>query len=65
MPYNPKMVVMEWMKGKKGDASVSLLVKVYVLTLADIPLNPRGLKDMKYDMGGPAVVVGTMIHCKT
>ena len=37
---------------KGDDHNLICMSKVCVLTQVVIPLNPRGLKDMKYDMGG-------------
>ena len=57
-----QMVVMEWMKGKKGDAPSAFVGKGVCFDTGGYSIKPsRGLKDMKYDMGGSAVVVGTMI----
>ena len=57
-----QMVVMEWMKGKKGDAPKAFVGKGVCFDTGGYSIKPsRGLKDMKYDMGGSAVVVGTMI----
>jgi len=57
-----QMVVMEWMNGKKGDAPSALVGKGVCFDTGGYSIKPsRGLKDMKYDMGGSAVVVGTMI----
>ena len=57
-----QMVVMEWMKGKKGDSPSAFVGKGVCFDTGGYSIKPsRGLKDMKYDMGGSAVVVGTMI----
>ena len=57
-----QMVVMEWMKGKTGEAPQALVGKGVCFDTGGYSIKPsRGLKDMKYDMGGSAVVVGTMI----
>ena len=57
-----QMVVMEWMKGKKGDAPSAFVGKGVCFDTGGYSIKPsRGLKDMKYDMGGSAVVVGTMM----
>ena len=61
-----KMVVMEWMKGKNGDAPSAFVGKGVCFDTGGYSIKPsRGLKDMKYDMGGSAVVVGTMISIAT
>ena len=57
-----QMVVMEWMKGKKKDALMAFVGKGVCFDTGGYSIKPsRGMKDMKYDMGGSAVVVGTMI----
>jgi leucyl aminopeptidase len=57
-----KMVVMEWLKGNKDEAPQALVGKGVCFDTGGYSIKPsRGLKDMKYDMGGSAVVVGTMI----
>jgi leucyl aminopeptidase len=57
-----KMVVLEWMNGKKKDAPMAFVGKGVCFDTGGYSIKPsRGLKDMKYDMGGSAVVVGTMI----
>tara|TARA_Y100000593_G_scaffold67213_1_gene123543 strand:- start:19833 stop:21341 length:1509 start_codon:yes stop_codon:yes gene_type:complete len=56
-----KVVVMEWMNG--GDSKpIALVGKGVCFDTGGYSIKPsRGLKDMKYDMGGSAVVVGTMM----
>ncbi len=56
-----KVVVMEWMNG--GDEKpIALVGKGVCFDTGGYSIKPsRGLKDMKYDMGGSAVVVGTMM----
>ena len=57
-----QMVVMELFKGKQGDAPQAFVGKGVCFDTGGYSIKPsRGLKDMKYDMGGSAVVVGTMI----
>lgn len=57
-----QMVVIEWLKGKQGDAPQAFVGKGVCFDTGGYSIKPsRGLKDMKYDMGGSAVVVGTMI----
>ena len=55
------VVVMEWMKGKKGAPTTALVGKGVCFDTGGISLKPsRGMGDMKYDMGGSAAVVGAM-----
>ncbi|MEM6339911.1 MAG: leucyl aminopeptidase [Pseudomonadota bacterium] len=56
-----KVVVMEWMGGKKGDAPLALLGKGVVFDTGGISLKPAaGMEDMTMDMGGAGTVAGTM-----
>jgi leucyl aminopeptidase len=56
-----KVVVMEWMNGG-DDKPIALVGKGVCFDTGGYSIKPsRGLKDMKYDMGGSAVVVGTMM----
>ena len=60
-----KMVVMEWMNGGDEDP-IALVGKGVCFDTGGYSIKPsRGLKDMKYDMGGSAVVVGTMMSLAT
>jgi len=57
-----QMVVMEWMNGSKEDPTMSFVGKGVCFDTGGYSIKPsKGLKDMKYDMGGSAVVVGTMM----
>ena len=57
-----KVVVMEWMNGPKDEKPIALVGKGVCFDTGGYSIKPsRGLKDMKYDMGGSAVVVGTMM----
>ena len=57
-----QMVVMEWMKGKKSDKPIAFVGKGVTFDTGGYSLKPsKGMGDMKYDMGGSAVVVGTMM----
>jgi leucyl aminopeptidase len=56
-----KVVVMEWMNGG-NTKPVALVGKGVCFDTGGYSIKPsKGLKDMKYDMGGSAVVVGTML----
>ena len=56
-----KMVVLEWMKDN-NEAPMAFVGKGVCFDTGGYSIKPsKGLKDMKYDMGGSAVVVGTMI----
>tara|TARA_B100001123_G_scaffold264227_1_gene294290 strand:- start:6940 stop:8439 length:1500 start_codon:yes stop_codon:yes gene_type:complete len=57
-----QMVVMEWQGGKKSEKPVAFVGKGVCFDTGGYSIKPsKGLKDMKYDMGGSAVVVGTMM----
>ena len=57
-----KMVVMGWMNGNKEDPTMAFVGKGVCFDTGGYSIKPsKGLKDMKYDMGGSAVVVGTMM----
>ncbi len=56
-----KIAVMEWMGGPKGEAPLALVGKGVVFDTGGISLKPAaGMEDMTMDMGGAAVVAGTM-----
>jgi len=56
-----KVVVMEWMGGKKDDAPFALVGKGVVFDTGGISLKPAGgMEDMTMDMGGAGVVAGVM-----
>ena len=56
-----KVVVMEWMGGKKGDAPFAFVGKGVVFDTGGISLKPAGgMEDMTMDMGGAGVVAGVM-----
>jgi len=57
----PRLAVMRWNGGKKGDAPVALVGKGVVFDTGGISIKPAaGMEDMKGDMGGAAAVVGAM-----
>lgn len=56
-----KLVAMEWMGGKKGDAPVAFVGKGVTFDTGGISLKPaKGMEDMKWDMGGAGAVTGAM-----
>ncbi len=56
-----RLVAMEWMGGKKGDAPVALVGKGVTFDTGGISLKPGpGMGDMKWDMGGAGAVTGAM-----
>lgn len=58
----PRVVVMEWNGGKKGDAPLALLGKGVTFDTGGISIKPAGnMDEMKWDMAGSGAVVGTMI----
>jgi leucyl aminopeptidase len=57
----PKLIVMRWMGGAKGDAPVVLVGKGITFDTGGISLKPAAeMDEMKFDMGGAASVFGTM-----
>ena len=57
----PRMAIMKWMGGKKGDKPISFIGKGVVFDTGGISLKPGGgMEDMKGDMGGAAAVIGLM-----
>ncbi|MDE0809592.1 MAG: leucyl aminopeptidase [Alphaproteobacteria bacterium] len=56
-----KLVVMRWEGGKKGDRPIAFVGKGVTFDTGGISLKPAGgMEDMKWDMGGSAVVSGLM-----
>jgi leucyl aminopeptidase len=56
-----KLVAMEWMGGKKGQAPVAFVGKGVCFDTGGISLKPGpGMEDMKWDMGGAGAVTGAM-----
>lgn len=56
-----RLVAMEWMGGKKGDAPVAFVGKGVTFDTGGISLKPGpGMEDMKWDMGGAGAVTGAM-----
>lgn len=57
----PRIVIMRWNGGKKGDAPIALVGKGVTFDTGGISLKPgASMDEMKMDMGGSAAVVGTM-----
>ncbi|QJR14591.1 leucyl aminopeptidase [Usitatibacter palustris] len=57
----PKLIVMEYLGGKKEDAPVALVGKGVTFDTGGISLKPAAeMDEMKYDMCGAASVLGTM-----
>jgi len=56
-----RLVVLQWMNGKKGDASCAFVGKGVVFDTGGISIKPAAsMEDMKGDMGGAAAVTGLM-----
>ncbi|MFZ5618549.1 MAG: leucyl aminopeptidase [Pseudomonadota bacterium] len=56
-----RLVAMEWMGGKKGEAPVAFVGKGVCFDTGGISLKPGpGMEDMKWDMGGAGAVTGAM-----
>ena len=56
-----KLVAMEWMGGKKGQAPLAFVGKGVCFDTGGISLKPGpGMEDMKWDMGGAGAVTGAM-----
>ncbi len=57
-----KLVAMEWMGGKKGEAPAAFVGKGVTFDTGGISLKPgEGMWDMKWDMGGAGAVTGAMM----
>jgi len=57
----PYFVIMEWNKGKSGEAPIVLVGKGITFDTGGISIKPgAGMSDMKMDMGGAAAVIGAM-----
>ena len=56
-----KVVVAQWLGGKKGEAPLALIGKGVVFDTGGISLKPAaGMEEMTMDMGGAGVVAGVM-----
>ncbi|MEJ8475348.1 leucyl aminopeptidase [Roseibium algae] len=57
----PRLAVMRWNGGKKGDAPLAFVGKGVVFDTGGISIKPAGgMDEMKGDMGGAAAVTGLM-----
>jgi len=57
----PRLVVMRWNGGAKGDAPVAFVGKGVTFDTGGISLKPGpGMEDMKWDMAGAGAVIGLM-----
>jgi len=60
----PKLIEIAYHGGKKSDAPVVLVGKGITFDSGGISLKPpKGMHEMKYDMGGAASVLGTIKAC--
>jgi leucyl aminopeptidase len=58
----PRLVVMRWQGGRKGDKPVAFIGKGVTFDTGGISIKPgAGMEDMKGDMGGAACVAGLML----
>ncbi|MDR3414912.1 MAG: leucyl aminopeptidase [Nevskia sp.] len=56
----PKLIVLEYLKGAKGEAPIALVGKGLTFDAGGISIKPAGQMDeMKFDMCGGAAVLGT------
>ena len=61
-PHEPRLVVMKWNGGKKGESPVAFIGKGVTFDTGGISIKPAaGMEDMKGDMGGAACVTGLML----
>ena len=57
-----QLVIMRWNGGKKGGAPVAFVGKGVTFDTGGISIKPSGgMEEMKWDMGGSAAVIGTMM----
>lgn len=57
----PRLAIMRWNGGKKGDAPIAFVGKGVVFDTGGISIKPgAGMEEMKGDMGGAAAVTGLM-----
>ena len=60
-PQDPKLVTIEYLHGKKGDAPIALVGKGVCFDTGGISIKPaQGMEAMKFDMSGAAGVLGAM-----
>ncbi|BBK31276.1 leucyl aminopeptidase [Stella humosa] len=57
----PRVVVMQWNGGRKGEAPIAFVGKGVTFDTGGISIKPAGgMEDMKWDMAGAGVVIGLM-----
>ncbi len=60
--FEPRLVLMHWDGGKKGEAPISFIGKGVTFDTGGVSIKPAaGMEDMKGDMGGAAAVTGLML----
>lgn len=60
-PQDPKLIVLEYRGGRRGDAPVALVGKGLCFDSGGISIKPaQGMEMMKYDMSGAAGVLGAI-----
>jgi leucyl aminopeptidase len=60
--FEPRLVVMRWDGGKRGDAPVAFVGKGVTFDTGGVSIKPAaGMEDMKGDMAGAACVTGLML----
>jgi leucyl aminopeptidase len=65
-PNEPRVVVMRWDGGKKGEKPVAFVGKGVTFDTGGLSIKPAaGMEDMKGDMGGAACVTGLMLALAT
>jgi leucyl aminopeptidase len=58
----PRLVIMRWNGGKKGEAPISFIGKGVTFDTGGVSIKPAaGMEDMKGDMAGAACVTGLML----
>jgi leucyl aminopeptidase len=61
-PFEPRLVVMRWSGGPKGEAPLAFVGKGVTFDTGGVSIKPAaGMEDMKGDMGGAAAVAGLML----
>lgn len=61
-PHAPRLVIMRWEGGKKGEKPVAFIGKGVTFDTGGLSIKPAaGMEDMKGDMGGAACVAGLML----
>ena len=61
-PFEPRLVVMRWDGGKKGEKPIAFVGKGVTFDTGGVSIKPAaGMEDMKGDMGGAACVTGLML----